>query len=562
MSANATGRRGPARGGPAHGPEVRLAARRQPAPAVLRAAVRRGRGRHRDRARVQPHRARTRTCWAPRQFPAPASMVWAGVSKLLVHGRGRAAPHRACGRPHAARSLGVVAGAAGALGPAKAVKAFVPSASGLGLAIVIPGSSSIGALRRRGARGAAAPREAEARGGRGAARQLGLHRGREPDGHRHQAARGGRHRRLRAEVAPPARQGSGRSGPVAPRGDRSRTQTVASAPESRQILEHIYALPHALDPLRPPAAGRRGCRRVPCAGGAAARRDPLRGQRAARGRPPAAAARGRQAPARARARPLYEECLRLGEEAFRKGEVAAWWWPAAPARASAAAVKGLVPVLGERTFLDLKLADAQRAGRALRAPGAGGADDLLPHARGHRRDLARRARPSGTCSSSGSACCRGSRPSWASSARRTGELSLRALGPRRLLPRAARQRRARSCASAACATLYFSNVDNLAATLDPVVIGLHLKRGAAMTVEVTPRAQPRAARWTRAPRRCASTASSSWWRRWTPTQHAAHLHQQHHLRRWTPLLGARGAHSLPRGAQEGGGTEPCSSSSR
>jgi UTP--glucose-1-phosphate uridylyltransferase len=38
--------------------------------------------------------------------------------------------------------------------------------------------------------------------------------------------------------------------------------------------------------------------------------------------------------------------------------------------------------------------------------------------------------------------------------------------------------------------VYFSNVDNLAATLDPVVIGMHLKLGRPMTVEVTPRANP------------------------------------------------------------------------
>jgi UTP--glucose-1-phosphate uridylyltransferase len=38
--------------------------------------------------------------------------------------------------------------------------------------------------------------------------------------------------------------------------------------------------------------------------------------------------------------------------------------------------------------------------------------------------------------------------------------------------------------------IYFSNVDNLAATLDPVVIGMHLRLGKAMTVEVTPRANP------------------------------------------------------------------------
>ena len=38
--------------------------------------------------------------------------------------------------------------------------------------------------------------------------------------------------------------------------------------------------------------------------------------------------------------------------------------------------------------------------------------------------------------------------------------------------------------------VYFSNVDNLAATLDPVVVGMHAEGGAAMTVEVTPRRAP------------------------------------------------------------------------
>ena len=38
--------------------------------------------------------------------------------------------------------------------------------------------------------------------------------------------------------------------------------------------------------------------------------------------------------------------------------------------------------------------------------------------------------------------------------------------------------------------VYFSNVDNLAATLDPAVLGMHAEGGAAMTVEVTPRRGP------------------------------------------------------------------------
>jgi UTP--glucose-1-phosphate uridylyltransferase len=38
--------------------------------------------------------------------------------------------------------------------------------------------------------------------------------------------------------------------------------------------------------------------------------------------------------------------------------------------------------------------------------------------------------------------------------------------------------------------LYFTNVDNLAATLDPLVIGAHLALGRAMTVELTSRRNP------------------------------------------------------------------------
>src|SRR5262249_39348688 len=38
--------------------------------------------------------------------------------------------------------------------------------------------------------------------------------------------------------------------------------------------------------------------------------------------------------------------------------------------------------------------------------------------------------------------------------------------------------------------LYFSNVDNLAATLDPLIIGMHISSGKAMTVEVTSRRSP------------------------------------------------------------------------
>jgi OPT family oligopeptide transporter len=75
------------------------------------------------------------------EFPAPSSLVWAGVSKMLVNG---------VTSLHTSARIGAVCGLA--LGVAlvllerwapKKAKPFIPSASGLGLAIVIPGASSI-----------------------------------------------------------------------------------------------------------------------------------------------------------------------------------------------------------------------------------------------------------------------------------------------------------------------------------------------------------------------------------------------------------------------------------
>ncbi|WNG45603.1 OPT family oligopeptide transporter [Archangium minus] len=74
-------------------------------------------------------------------FPAPSSLVWAGVSKMLMNGLGML---------HVSARIGALCGLV--LGVAlvllerwapKNAKPFIPSASGLGLAIVIPGSSSI-----------------------------------------------------------------------------------------------------------------------------------------------------------------------------------------------------------------------------------------------------------------------------------------------------------------------------------------------------------------------------------------------------------------------------------
>lgn len=75
------------------------------------------------------------------EWPAPSALVWAGVSQAFTEGIGALAP--------SARNAALVGGLLGvALSLAekfapKRIKAFVPSASGLGIAMVIPGSNAI-----------------------------------------------------------------------------------------------------------------------------------------------------------------------------------------------------------------------------------------------------------------------------------------------------------------------------------------------------------------------------------------------------------------------------------
>ncbi|MFO0591217.1 MAG: OPT family oligopeptide transporter [Polyangiaceae bacterium] len=75
------------------------------------------------------------------QFPAPAVQVWAGVSKALVDGLGGL--H---GTAKIAAGVGFAIGTVLALAERftpKKYKVYVPSASGLGIAMVIPGANSI-----------------------------------------------------------------------------------------------------------------------------------------------------------------------------------------------------------------------------------------------------------------------------------------------------------------------------------------------------------------------------------------------------------------------------------
>jgi UTP--glucose-1-phosphate uridylyltransferase len=185
--------------------------------------------------------------------------------------------------------------------------------------------------------------------------------------------------------------------------------------------------------------------------------------------------------------PLYQECLQLGEEAFRRGEVASVVVAGGAGTRFGGGVKGLVPVLGERTFLDLKLADAKRVGeRYGRAVPVALMTSSLTHeditrwleARGERDVLLFKQRMLPRLT-----------PELGLAREADGQLSLAPSGHGDFF-RALRTQAGPKLQQRGVRLLYFSNVDNLAATLDPVVIGLHLKAGAAMTVEVTPRKNP------------------------------------------------------------------------
>ena len=93
----------------------------------------------------------------------------------------------------------------------------------------------------------------------------------------------------------------------------------------------------------------------------------------------------------------------LGEAALGRGEVASLVLAGGAGTRFGAAVKGLVPVLGGRTFLELKLEDARRAAAAESRPVPVA---LMTSAATH-DPIAATVRDDRTSSSSASGCCRG-----------------------------------------------------------------------------------------------------------------------------------------------------------
>jgi UTP--glucose-1-phosphate uridylyltransferase len=182
---------------------------------------------------------------------------------------------------------------------------------------------------------------------------------------------------------------------------------------------------------------------------------------------------------------LHETAARLGTDALSRGEVGCVVVAGGAGTRFGGGVKGLVPVLGDRTFLDLKLADAARVGgphgrgvpfAVMTSPLTDG--DIRAHlARASRDDVVvfrQRMLPRLTPSGETYRDARGE-PSLAPAGHGDFFRALRESGAGEEL----RRRGVRHLA--------FSNVDNLAATLDPVVVGVHLQLGRPLTVEVTER---------------------------------------------------------------------------
>ncbi|HZH02495.1 MAG TPA: UTP--glucose-1-phosphate uridylyltransferase [Myxococcaceae bacterium] len=183
--------------------------------------------------------------------------------------------------------------------------------------------------------------------------------------------------------------------------------------------------------------------------------------------------------------PGTEEAARyakLGEEALRAGALASVIVAGGAATRFGGAVKALVPCMDGRNFLDFKLEDARRSGHPvpvalmvspLTRPGI---ETFLKEKALSEQVLVfeQRMLPRITPEFE---VFRGEdgQPSMAPSGHGDFFRALKESGVGRTL----RDRGVRH--------LLFSNVDNLAATVDPVVFGMHLASGNAMTVELTPR---------------------------------------------------------------------------
>ncbi|MFP2908740.1 UTP--glucose-1-phosphate uridylyltransferase [Pyxidicoccus sp. 3LFB2] len=187
--------------------------------------------------------------------------------------------------------------------------------------------------------------------------------------------------------------------------------------------------------------------------------------------------------------PAYEKYRARGEEAFRKGQVAALIVAGGAGTRFGGAVKALVPVYGERTFLDIKLEEGRRLEERFGRPVPmavmtsylthdGIAEHLAKtHQTNHVHLFRQRMLPRLTAK----------HELWRDA---EGKLSFAPSGHGDVFRALRESGVGEALRKQGVKQVYFSNVDNLAATLDPAVIGMHLELGKQMTVEVTPRTNP------------------------------------------------------------------------
>jgi len=179
----------------------------------------------------------------------------------------------------------------------------------------------------------------------------------------------------------------------------------------------------------------------------------------------------------------------VGDRMLREGRVAALVVAGGAGTRFGGAVKALVPVVEGRTFLDLKLLDVERVSERVGRPvpvalmvsfltGSGIAEHLAAHPpRVPVLPFLQAQLPRLT-------------PEGAIAREADGAPSLAPSGHGDVFRALRESEVGETLRGIGVEHVYFSNVDNLAATLDPVVLGMHAEGGASMTVEVTPRRAP------------------------------------------------------------------------
>lgn len=174
--------------------------------------------------------------------------------------------------------------------------------------------------------------------------------------------------------------------------------------------------------------------------------------------------------------PRHRELVALGRDALSRNTVGAVILAGGMATRFGGVVKAVVPVIGGKTFLQLKLEELRRVApraRVLVMSSFATHDVLVEHLRGaphlevFPQFVSLRLTPGG-----------------ALFRERDGDVSPYATGHGDLTHALRASGALQRFLDGGGELLMMSNVDNLGATLDPAVIGAHLARGAALTAEV------------------------------------------------------------------------------